>query len=110
ASVCNLVADVSDLIPQCRLVLRAYASQAGSVNCTYRLRRYSALRHGLSGHAEEFWEMPASQYIALHDITPQQWPSVFRGLRYFPLTDPFAYLAGQRERRRMRAPGPAPSP
>jgi len=47
---------------------------------------------------------------ALHDTPPQQWPSAFRGLRQGPLTDPFAYLAGQRERRRLRASVAAPSP
>lgn len=101
--VSNLVADVSALIPQCEAVLRAYVSQAGSVACTYRQRRYSALLHGISAHAEEFWEMPASGYIALHGTPPQQWPDAFRGLRNFPLTDPLAYLVGRRERRRIHA-------
>jgi hypothetical protein len=31
------------------------------------------------------------------------WPQVFRGLRYFPLSDPLAYLAGMTERRKIHA-------
>jgi N-acetylglucosamine malate deacetylase 1 len=98
----NLVADVSSVYPQCEAVLRAYRSQAGSVECAYRLRRYCASWHRIAGQAEEFWELPADRFIALHSDSPANWSQVFRGLRNFPLTDPLAYLAGGNERRRLR--------
>jgi LmbE family N-acetylglucosaminyl deacetylase len=99
----NLVADVSAVGSECEAVLHAYASQAGSVQCGYRLKRYSASWHRIVGRAEEFWELSAEAYVALHRESPALWPSVFRGLRPFPLTDPLAYLAGIRERYRLIA-------
>jgi LmbE family N-acetylglucosaminyl deacetylase len=95
----NLVADISALIPQCEAVLRAYVSQAGSVQCASRQRRYSARRHRLAAQAEEFWELSASQYVVLHRTSPRDWPRAFRGLRSFAFTDPLAYLVGGRQRR-----------
>jgi len=104
----NLVTDVSAVHSNCEAVLRAYASQASSIHCARRRRRYSALLHRISGHAEELWELPAACYVGLHCESPALWPEVFRGLRSFPLTDPLAYLAGMRERRRI-ACGTAPA-
>jgi hypothetical protein len=101
--LCNLVADVSGVISQCESVLRAYASQAGSVECTYRQRRYNARRHGMIEQAEEFWEIPSCRYIGLHRAPPNVWCNEFRGLRYFPLTDPIAYIRGKLERKRIKA-------
>ncbi len=101
--VANLVTDVSSVRAQFEAVLRAYASQAGSIQCTHRQRRYSASWHRIAGQAEEFWELSAQRYVALHRESPARWPNVFRGLRRFPLTDPLAYLAGMRERRRLTA-------
>ncbi len=97
----NLVADVSALHSQCDSVFRAYASQAGSIECTHRHRRYNAAWHCIAGQAEEFWELSARQYVSLHAEPPAGWPNAFRGLRGFPLTDPLAYLVGMRERRRL---------
>jgi len=97
----NLVTDVSAVHSNCEAVLRAYVSQASSIECARRRRRYSALLHRIAGHAEELWELPAARYVALHRESPVLWPKVFRGLRNFPLTDPLAYLAGMRERRRI---------
>jgi LmbE family N-acetylglucosaminyl deacetylase len=102
-ALANLVVDVSDVAERCHEVLRSYASQAGSIECSYRLRRYGALLHGVRGEVEEFWELPAARYASLHRETPERWPDAFRGFRNFSLTDPFAYLAGQRERRRLRS-------
>lgn len=98
----NLVADVSSLSLRCDAVLAAYVSQIGSVHCTYRQRGYAAQRHGISLQAEEFWDMSASRYIRLHRDFPIHRPYAFRGLRYFPLTDPLAYLVGRQERRALR--------
>ncbi len=97
----NLVTDVSVVDPQCQAVLGAYLSQAGSVACTYRQRRYSASWHRIAGQAEEFWELSSRRYVTLHGAPPTLWPKVFRGLRNFPLTDPLAYLAGMRERHKL---------
>jgi LmbE family N-acetylglucosaminyl deacetylase len=66
AGTSNLVADVSDVAARSEQVLAAYTSQQGTVNATLRLRRYAACQLGLRTHAEEFWEMTSSQYIALH--------------------------------------------
>ena len=99
----NLVADVSSLVPQCEAVLSAYTSQAGSVQCTYRLRRYSARMNGMVEQSEDFWEMSSRKYTALHRAPPQNWPNAFRGLRYFPLTDPLAFFVGRKERRMVRS-------
>jgi LmbE family N-acetylglucosaminyl deacetylase len=99
----NLVTDVSAVQPQCTAVLGAYRSQAGSIACTFRQRRYSASWHRISGQAEEFWELSPRRYVTLHGEPPTLWADVFRGLRPFPLTDPLAYLAGRRERYRLTA-------
>jgi hypothetical protein len=98
----NLVAEVSASQPRWEAVLRAYVSQAASIECTYRQRRYSALLHGVDGVIEAFWEMSASRYVALHVDPPTNWPRAFRGLRNFPLADPMAFIAGRNERRRIR--------
>jgi LmbE family N-acetylglucosaminyl deacetylase len=103
ATVVNLVADVSAVHSQCEAVLNAYSSQAGTIQCTYRQRRYSASWHGIDGYAEEFWELPVQQYVSAHIEPPRHWPDAFRGLRPFPLTDPLAYLMGHSERRRLAA-------
>ena len=102
-ALANLVVDVSDVAERSHAVLRSYTSQAGSIECSYRQRRYGALLHGVRGEVEEFWELPAARYASLHLDTPERWPAAFRGLRYFALSDPLAYLAGQRERRRLRS-------
>ena len=99
----NLVVDVSDVSERCHAVLRSYASQAGSIECSYRQRRYGARLHRVHGEVEEFWELPATRYASLHLDAPERWPAAFRGLRNFALSDPFAYLVGQRERRRLRS-------
>jgi LmbE family N-acetylglucosaminyl deacetylase len=102
-ALANLVVDVSDVAERCHAVLRSYSSQAGSIECCYRKRRYGARLHRLRGEVEEFWELPAARYASLHLETPEQWPGAFRGLRFYAWSDPFAYLVGQRERRRLRS-------
>lgn len=97
----NLVVDVSAQFADCAAVLRSYATQAGSVACAFRQRRYSAARHGFEFAAEEFWQMSAARYVSLHAAPPSDWPRPFRGLRNFPLTDPLAYWVGRDARRRM---------
>jgi LmbE family N-acetylglucosaminyl deacetylase len=101
----NMVTDVSPVRSDYETVLRAYESQAGTIQCAYRQRHYSAALHRIAGQAEEFWEISAQRYAAVHAESPERWPRVFRGLRNFPLSDPLAYLAGMNERRKIRATG-----
>jgi len=101
----NLITDVSSVMPRCRAVLAAYASQAASIQCAYRQRRYGALLQRISGEIEEFWQLPAEHYVRLHREPPSAWPRAFRGLRNFPLTDPLAYIVGSGARRRLRSSG-----
>jgi LmbE family N-acetylglucosaminyl deacetylase len=102
----NLYADVSEWSEISARALEAYASQAGSITSGERLKRYSALAHGKARHVESFWQMPAADYAALHRGAPRSWPDAFRGLRNFPLSDPLAWLSGNRERRRIAAAAP----
>jgi LmbE family N-acetylglucosaminyl deacetylase len=101
----NVVTDVSAVLSDYEAVLRVYESQAGSIQCAYRHRRYSAALHRIAGRAEEFWELSAQRYAAVHAQSPAHWSRIFRGLRAFPLSDPLAYLVGIKERRRIRAMG-----
>ena len=107
-ALANLVVDVSDVAERCHAVLRSYSSQASSIECCYRKRRYGARLYRLRGEVEEFWELPAARYASLHLDAPERWPGAFRGLRYYAWSDPFAYLIGQRERRRLRSAAAAP--
>lgn len=102
ALLANCVADVSVLQGRCEAVLHAYPTQAASVACAFRQRRYIAQRHGIATAAEEFWEMPAAQYVRLHRTAPAVHATGFRGLRNFPLSDPLAYLVGRQQRRALR--------
>jgi LmbE family N-acetylglucosaminyl deacetylase len=101
--ICNLVTDISSVVQHCESVLAAYTSQRAIMPCTWRLRRYGALLNGFARYAEEFWELPASRYAALHDEPPREWPAIFRSVRNFSLSDPLAYFVGRGERRRLRS-------
>lgn len=99
----NLVAPIGDVFPECLGAAAEHASQEGSLRACLRLKRYAARSHGLSGGAEEFWEMSAGTYVALHATGPE--PPVreeFRGCRRFSLTDPLAFAFGRGERLRLR--------
>jgi LmbE family N-acetylglucosaminyl deacetylase len=98
----NVVSDLDTVLDASEQVLRAHASQAGSVECAWRRRRYSARLHGLRSAAEEFWELPAHRYVELHREDPSRWRDSYRGLRNFPLTDPLAWLVGRTHRRALR--------
>jgi N-acetylglucosamine malate deacetylase 1 len=101
----NLVADVSGTLAQREAVLRAYASQTDNIRWCNRQKRYSGVWYRSAGHAEVFWEVSAHQYVNLHCEPVERWPSAFRGMRNFPLSDPLAYLVGMRERRRISIQG-----
>lgn len=80
-----------------------YASQEGSLRSAWRLRRYAARSHRVPSMAEEFWQMRAVAYTALHaDDPPRPLIGTFRGIRRSGLTDPLAFVKGRAERRRLR--------
>ncbi len=99
----NVVADVSAVAAESTAALRAYESQAGTVDGVHRCRRYAALAHGVRGTVEEFWEVTAEQYAELHRGRSDEWLGKFRGVRRFAWTDPLAYWLGNAERRRLQA-------
>jgi LmbE family N-acetylglucosaminyl deacetylase len=103
AVLVNRVMSVTSVAAAHQSALEAHASQRGSILRTVRLKIYGASRHRLAGLAEEFWDVPAGQYRALHDQDPGLWMADrFRGLRYAALTDPLAYLGGRSSRTRLR--------
>jgi LmbE family N-acetylglucosaminyl deacetylase len=96
----NLVSDLSSVAHESAAALSAYATQRRSVVRVFRLRRYAAAFYGLGRQAEEFWELPADRYCALH-MAPMRWSwRMFRGVRFYPWSDPLAYLVALAERRR----------
>lgn len=107
AVLVNLVSDLSFVREASHAALRAHASQIGSIECTFRRRKYSALLHGIDGEAEEFWELPAARYIELHRDPPSTWQGRYRGLRNFPLTDPLSWWVGIGGRRKLLAYPPS---
>ncbi|MEM7588332.1 MAG: PIG-L family deacetylase [Acidobacteriota bacterium] len=103
----NLIAPVSLDEPAMNEALGAYRSQLGSIERSWRHRRYVGAFHGLRA-AEEFWSMDARAYRALHsdgsacDGSADDASLAFRSLRYVAWSDPLAYLKGRAERRRLR--------
>jgi LmbE family N-acetylglucosaminyl deacetylase len=103
SALTNLVCPAGTAGGQANAALRAHASQWGSVARALRMRRYSAARYGLPGEAEEFWELGAAAYQALHQGEPTGWAwRCFYGVRMRPWSDPLAYLRGRAERQRLR--------
>ncbi len=99
----NLVAPVGAVRERLQRAAAEYGTQEGALRSSLRLKYYAACVHGLPGGAEEFWEMPAGAYVALHAPEPAApLHRTFRGLRRLALSDPLAYSAGRAERRRLR--------
>jgi LmbE family N-acetylglucosaminyl deacetylase len=99
----NLVADTSSVIAKNATALGAYVTQRGNIGRAIRQRRYAAALYGLERQAEEFWELSAQQYVMLHRDLSGWSGDAFRGLRFYPFSDPLAYLRGRAGRRRMAA-------
>ncbi|HET9223257.1 MAG TPA: PIG-L family deacetylase [Roseiflexaceae bacterium] len=97
----NLVADISCVAAECAAALDAYVTQRGNMGRALRQRRYAAAYFRLKRQAEEFWELTAEQYVALHDDRHSCLGRAFRGLRFHSFSDPLAYLWGRSERRRL---------
>jgi len=102
AALTNLVADISNLVAEIVAILRIHTTQWGSVARTLRMRRYGAAFYGWRRQIEEFWELPAARYQLLHAAPPEHWSThTFRSLRFYPWSDPLAYLQGRAARRRI---------
>jgi LmbE family N-acetylglucosaminyl deacetylase len=102
AALTNLVVDISGIVAESTRLLHIYATQWGSVARTVRMRRYGAAFYGQRRQAEAFWELPVDRYQMLHAMPPDDWsPHTFRSLRFYPWSDPLAYLQGRAERRRI---------
>jgi LmbE family N-acetylglucosaminyl deacetylase len=97
----NMVTDLSGVTAESTAALGVYATQKGSIMRVFRLRHYAAAFYGLRWQAEEFWELSADQYHALHPALAPWSSGIFRGMRFYPWSDPFAYLIGLAERRRV---------
>src|SRR5258707_6646595 len=97
----NLVADTSSAIATNAAALGAYVTQCGNIGRAIRQRRYAAALYGLKRQAEEFWELSPQQYAMLHRDVSGWSGDAFRGLRFYPFSDPLAYLRGRAERRPM---------
>jgi N-acetylglucosamine malate deacetylase 1 len=95
----NLMADTSDVAAGCIAALGTYITQQGNMGRALRQRRYAAAFYGLKRQAEEFWELSAEQYAALHTNMDGWSGRVFWGLRFYPISDPLAYVRGRSERR-----------
>jgi LmbE family N-acetylglucosaminyl deacetylase len=99
----NRVVGIGSLVAVHAAALEAHASQYGSIVRSVRQKHYAARFHGLAGLAEEFWEMSARAYGALHAEHPDRWTRPgFRGVRYAAWGDPLGYVVGRAERRRLR--------
>lgn len=101
-ATCNLVSELSGLESRVQQVLNAYASQSGVLPGILRRRRYSSCLHRFGCPLEEFWEVAARDYIALHSNDSRHWARAFRGVRNGAVSDPLAYLVGRAERQRLK--------
>lgn len=100
----NLVAPVQAVVPELVAAMQCYRTQLGSIERFLRMKRYGASCYGLTGLAEEFWQIDRDAYGRLHaERIGEGTDGAFRGVRYRPVTDPLAYLRGLGARRRLRA-------
>lgn len=99
----NLITDTSPVTNVCTAAVEAYESQTVA-SCSLRTRQYAARRYGCEQSAEEFWQLSPHHYTQLHHYTLTHWPVDlfrFRGIRFYPLTDPLAYVQGRTERKQL---------
>jgi hypothetical protein len=105
----NLVAPVQAVVPELVRAMQCYRTQLGNIERFLRMKRYGASFYGLTGLAEEFWQIDGHAYGRLHAASATDGTDdAFRGVRYRPFTDPLAYIRGLSARRRLRAPSASP--
>jgi hypothetical protein len=97
----NLVVDVTDVISQVSGAMQAYTTQLPNMPRAIRQRRYAACRYGLRQYAEEFCQLSTDAYARLHREDAMHQATGFRGVREHPISDPLAYAAGWRTRKRL---------
>jgi len=97
----NLAVDVTDVMPQAREAMDAYATQIANLPRAFRQRRYAARWYGVGDYCEEFWQLGVAAYVQLHEEFANRAGVRFRGVRDHPVSDPLAYLTGWRARRRL---------
>jgi LmbE family N-acetylglucosaminyl deacetylase len=99
----NLVAPMQAVVPELIKAMECYRTQLGSIKRFLRMKRYGASFYGLTGFAEEFWQIDRHASVRLHAAgAGERMDDAFRGVRYLPFTDPLAYLRGLGARRRLR--------
>ena len=99
--VANLISDVSKMVPEIVALMHIYLSQYSSLERILRMRRYAAVVYSTGNYIEEFWELEGETFARIHEAKVAN--LAFRGLRARALTDPLAYLIGNRARRTLRA-------
>jgi LmbE family N-acetylglucosaminyl deacetylase len=104
----NLVAPIEPVTDQLVAAMRCYRTQFGSIERCLRMKRYAAAFYGMRGYVEEFWDVSPAAYTSVHAGVEQAQP--FRGVRWWPFSDPLCYLRGLSARRRLRNLACAPRP
>jgi LmbE family N-acetylglucosaminyl deacetylase len=99
----NVVLGASADARELASIAECYVTQRETLSAQRRMRRYVAAWHRLESEteAEEFWEVSALAYEAVHRHTIQ--PSrPWRGLHRLPWSDPLSAVVGLRTRRTLR--------
>ena len=100
----NLVTSGVGLAEKAERARAAYQTQTGSIERTRRMRLYAGAFYRVGGEAEEYWQLSARAYCALHQDDAETWrTSKFQGVRSRSWSDPARYASGRAERRRLRA-------
>jgi LmbE family N-acetylglucosaminyl deacetylase len=97
----NLIVDVSSEMARAREAMETYTTQFANIPRAIRQRRYAAQCYRVGSYAEEFWQMSVPDYIRLHLDYLLHREQQFRGVREHPISDPLAYLVGQKARERL---------
>ena len=98
----NLVTPIESVASELLRAMRYYATQFGSIERCFRMKRYGGSLYRVGGPAEELWQMDADAYGRVH-AEDAGGDGAFRGLRALPFTDPLSYARGLRARVRLRA-------
>lgn len=105
ALLTNLVVEIEPVRSRLQAATDRYLSQRHIIRGARRLKGYAGAAYGRGGLVEEFWELPAGEFVRLHEAPalPQADGRAFRGLRPHAPSDPLAYWRGRRARRRLAA-------